>query len=178
MKRFKTILTCSLACLSLAMSANTSSNVFSAKVNDTPNVAPETTKYSAEYIKTRLQLIYALAFNSLETGRPNVSSYFFTEEFRSAYRTARQLTPEGETGYYDFSPWLRTQNCKGPRAEIQNVHDITANSAMADVRIFPYEGNDQGISVMVRLRFEAGDWFVADFNNDLEGLHDYISRHN
>ena len=29
---------------------------------------------------------------------------------------------------------------------------------------------------MVRLRFEYGDWFIANFNNDLEGLQEYINR--
>lgn len=175
MKRFTSFLAYCVAGFALTASA---ASVASLTVNENavPGQTSAETKHSADYIKTRLQLIYALAFNSIETGRTSVSSYFFTEEFRSAYHTADQLTPEGETGYYDFSPWLRAQNCKNPRVEIEAVHDISVSSAIADVKVFPYGEDPNGVSVMVRLRFEYGDWFIADFNNDLEGLHEYINR--
>lgn len=86
------------------------------------------------------------------------------------------MTPEGETGYYDFSPWLRTRDCKSPRAEIERVRDISATSAIADIKVFPNGDSQDGVCVMVRLRFEYGDWFIANFNNDLEGLQEYINR--
>lgn len=174
MKRIASLIACCVAGLTMAASTSTVSAPASEK--DVPNVLPSETKHSASYIKTRLQLIYALAFNSIETGRTAVSSYFFAEEFRSAYSTAKQLTPEGETGYYDFSPWLRTRNCKRPCAEIERVHDISVTSAIADVKIFPYGNTQEAVNVSVRLRFEYGDWFIANFNNDLEGLQEYINR--
>lgn len=174
MKRLASLIACCAACLTLAASANTVSAPSIG--NNVPNELPSETKHTAKYIKTRLQLIYALAFNSVETGRTSVSSYFFAEEFRSAYSTAKQLTPEGETGYYDFSSWLRTRDCKSPRAEIERVRDISATSAIADIKVFPNGDSQDGVCVMVRLRFEYGDWFIANFNNDLEGLQEYINR--
>lgn len=148
-------------------------------ITDVPSEPRQTekchSKHTAEYIKTRLQLIYALVFNSLETGRTSLSDYFFSDEFRALYRTAEEVTPEGEVGYYDFDPWLRAQEFDQPEAEVSDVHDIKMNSAVADVVVRPMK-DCKSVRVRVRLRYEHGDWFISNFDDDLNGLKQYINR--
>ncbi len=143
-------------------------------------VEGNTPKHSAEYIKTRLQLVYALVFNSIETGTPTLSDYFFSDEFRALYKTAEELTPEGETGYYDYDPWLQAQDFKNPKADIGHVYGITKKTSTADVVVYHFgkSGEHKGTSVRVKLRFEHGDWFISDFNTDREGLQRYINSKN
>lgn len=132
-------------------------------------------KHTAAYIKTRLQLIYALVFNSIETGQTSLSDYFFSDEFRALYHTANELTPEGEVGYYDFDPWLRAQEYDEPEAEVADVHDIRMTSAVAEVVVRAMKGS-KGVRVRVRLRYEHGDWFISNFDDDLGGLKQFINR--
>lgn len=147
-------------------------------VGDAPACAqPATSKHSADYIKIRLQLIYTLVFNSIETGRTSISEYFFSDELRAIYRAAEEVTPEGEVGYYDFDPWLRAQDYCDPQAVVESVHDIGMNAAVADVIVYPKGRDKAGVSVRVSLRYERGDWFIANFDDDLDGLKSYINSH-
>lgn len=165
------LLLCGLLCLSLQTTASYA----------TEPVTPQPTeqkfaKHNEDYIKTRMKLIYALVFNSVETGHYAIADYFFSDEFRALYETAESLTPYGEIGFYDFDPWVRTQNYTRPCADIVKAYDITMKSALVDVVVYPTSETENAIEVKVRLRFEHGDWFVADFNNDLNGLQRYVSN--
>jgi len=169
----KKILLLTALCVSSALTAAASPRC---GVPSTPiGKVAESSKHTAEYIKTRLQLIYALVFNSIETGRTSLSTYFFSDEFRALYQTANELTPEGEAGYYDFDPWLRARNYSQPEAEISDVHDIRMSSAVAEVVVRPIKGKE-GVRVRVGLRYEHGDWFISNFDDDLNGLKQYINR--
>lgn len=161
--------------IGLLLLAATSVSLRAATPTTPVTTEAKTTKFSAAYIKTRLELIYALAFNSIETGRTSVSDYFFSEEFRALYKTAESVTPAGEVGYYDFDPWLRAQDYDDPRAVVNVVNSITQTSAVAQVTIYPVGKSDKGVSVRLRLRFERGDWFIANFDDDLSGLQRYIA---
>ncbi len=177
MKRFGLIF-CTLLMAGAAV-ANGNTRTARPAVQEMPEQKHESpSKRTPEYIKTRLQLIYALVFNTIETGRTSLSDYFFSEEFRALNRTADELTPAGETGYYDYDPWLQAQNCDHPKAKVCNVHDITENSAIADVIVYPFGQNtdSKGISVRVALRYENGDWFISNFNDDRAGLQHYIDN--
>lgn len=170
MKHSRTIL-CGLLCLTLGTAGMQAARPDSPVITESKD-----TKHTTEYITTRLQLIYALAFNSIETGHSAVSDYFFSDEFRALYKTAEELTPDGEMGYYDFNPWVRSRTYSTPGADIVKVHDITMKSAVADVAVYPTGEKEKGFNVRVRLRFEHGDWFISNFNNDLAGLQRYISN--
>ena len=113
--------------------------------------------HSEAYIRQRIDTIY----NQVYHRQFNLDSAFCSQRYYTLLQQTLQLNKETGFVCLDYDHWIMGQDCSLEWThDVKKIENITDSTATAEIDIRNFGKHN---SVMLKLKFERGDWFVDDF---------------
>ena len=113
--------------------------------------------HSEAYIRQRIDTIY----NQVYHRQFNIDSAFCSQRYYTLLQQTLQLNEETGFVCLDYDHWIMGQDCSPEWThDVKKIENITDSTATAEIDIRNFGKHN---SVMLKLKFERGDWFVDDF---------------
>ena len=142
-------------------------------------------KHSEEYLKQRVQSIYAnvtLFYNRLDSLRqtgegeptswPDFDSLYCSDDWNSkvAAVTAIDEQHEGMQGFFEWSYWTCAQDFGFMFASDVEVIDKTGNQGTVSLTL---HNGDMAVPLLLSMVYEKGDWQIDEITNSWNHHPDY-----